>query len=239
MKHIVTAAFALLVPFVIGCSGDSDVTVPPGERISLAPQVNSATINAGGSATVIVTVTRPVGYSGPVALTAENFPSGVTGTFAPTTLASDENTSTLTLSATAGAPSGSATVTLRASGTDVQSESATINVVVGTAVPGSFTLLVTPATLSVNRGGSTTATVAIDRLGGYSGAVAVTISGFPNGIFATVTPPTISAGNAIINIQLDNSVAGGSYTATVTAVGEGAPPQNATLTLQVLPAIRY
>ena len=239
MKQITAAAFALLLlPFVAGCTDADKLTAPATDRITVAPESNSTALNAGTTATIGISVTRPVGYSGPVTLTAENMPAGVSGVFAPATLTSSQNSSTLTLTADAGAPSGTTSVTVRASGTDLTSQTTTISVVVGSSTPGSFTLNVSPGVVSVNKGGSTSAIVSIDRQGGFSGAVSLTISGFPGGVFASVSPATISAGIGLVNIQLDNTVQAGSYTAIISGDAAGVGSQSTTLTLTVVPALR-
>ncbi|MEP6833317.1 MAG: hypothetical protein ABJB74_07975, partial [Gemmatimonas sp.] len=109
---------------------------------------------------------------------------------------------------------------------------------VGNSAIGAFTLDVSPSAVSVNKGGSTSAFISIARSGGFTGEVAVTITGFPGGVFATVAPGSISGGFGIITILVDNTIAAGSYTATVQAQGDNVAPQSASLTVMVIPAIR-
>ena len=235
--NFAAASALLLLPFVVACSDDKP-TQPATDRITVAPEVAATTLAAGATQTIGITVTRPVGYTGILALTVENLPGGVTGVLTPATLQPEQSVSSLALSANAGAPTGNGTITIRASGTSLQSQSAAINVSVGTATPGSFTLSVSPSVVSVPKGGTTSAIVSIDRIGGFTGAVSLSISGFPAGILATLTPATISAGIGTINIAVDNTVAGGSYTATIIADGAGVASQSANFTVTIIPAIR-
>lgn len=237
MQRILSAACALLLmPFVVGCS-DSDPTAPRTDVINIVTDMPSTNVDAGSSTAVQVTVTRPEGFAGAVTLTADNLPEGVTGVFSPAILDADENISTFTLTADAGAPNATGAVTLRASGADVDAESAVLTVVVGGggAPTGSFSLSVSPGSITLPRGGSGTATVSVDRVGGYAAGVAVAVGGFPAGVFVGISPGMISGTTGTITLTLDNSVLAGSYTGTVTAAGEGAAPQSAALTLTVTP----
>lgn len=237
MQRFLSAACALLLmPFVVGCS-DSDPTAPRADAINIVTDMQSTNVDAGSSSVVQITVTRPEGFSGPVTLTADNLPAGVTGVFSPAVLDSDESISTLTLTADAGAPNATGAVTLRASGADVDAQSAVLTVVVGGGgePSGSFGLSVSPGSITLPRGGSGTATVSIDRIGGYAAGVAVAVGGFPAGVFVGISPGMISGSTGTITITLDNSVLAGSYTGTVTAAGEGAAPQTTSLTVTVTP----
>ncbi|MGV3710870.1 MAG: hypothetical protein ACO1Q7_18755 [Gemmatimonas sp.] len=237
MQRFLSAACALLImPFVVGCS-DSDPVEPRTDVINVATDLQSATVDAGSSSTVQVTVTRPEGFAGPVSLTVDNLPEGVTGVFTPAILDAEATLSTLTLTADAAAPSATGSVTLRAVGADLESQSALLTVVVGAggAPTGSFALSVAPGNLSLPRLGTGSVVVAIDRLGGYSAGVALAVGGLPPGVFVAITPGMTSGGSATITLTLDSSVLPGSYTGTVTAAGEGAPPQTAVLTLTVTP----
>lgn len=239
MKLFLSAALAiLLMPIVIGCSDTNGATDPPTDIIVVTPTVSAASLNAGTSTSIAITVRRPDGFTGAITLTAVNAPNGITATFSPATLASGTNSTTLTLTADGNAPNGSGTVTIRASGTDVQTQSTTITVTVGSASPGSFTMSVSPGFVSVNKGGSTSALISIDRQGGFTGAVALSINGFPGGVFATISPASVSVGFAVVNIQIDNTVLAGSYTATISGQGDNVPSQSTNLTLTVVPAIR-
>lgn len=233
MKTITATLALLLIPLAIGCSDDG-VTTPATDRITVETSSGSAALAAGETSTINITVTRPVGYSGALTLTAQNMPSGVTATFSPSVLDAGESASTLILAADANAPDGIGSVVVQASGADVQPQSATINVTIGAATVGGFTMTVVPGLVTVSKGGSTSALVAIARSGGYTGAVAIDISGFPGGVNASVSPGSTSGSSATINISVDPSVLPGTYTATVTATGTNGAPQSATLSLTVM-----
>lgn len=235
MKTISATLALLLIPLAIGCSDDG-VTTPATDRITVETSTSTASMSAGETSTINITVTRPVGYTGPLTLTAQNMPNGITASFSPSVLDAGETASTLILSADASAPDGSASVVVQASGADVQPQSATITVTIGgSADAGGFTMTVVPGTVTVGRGGSTSALVAIARTGSYAGAVSIDIVGFPGGVNASVSPGSTSGSSANINISVDPSVLPGTYTATITAIGPDGPPQSASLSLTVMP----
>lgn len=238
MNKFAAALAVLLIPLAFACS--DDVTAPSTNRITIDPSTTSATIDAGESSTINVTISRPVGYDGPITLTVGNMPNGVTGTFTPATLDASEDQSTLILSADPNAPDGVGEVMITASGTNVEPQSATISVSVGdaTANPGSFAISVVPGAITLTKGGSGSAIIAIDRSGGYAGAVSLGIDGFSGGISATVSPGSTSGNTATVNISADNTVAGGTYTATITAAGDGVPTQATSLSVTIMPAVR-
>jgi len=100
------------------------VTAPGSFSLSAAPA--SLTVRRGNTGTYTVTITRTAGFSGAVALSVSGLPSGVTGTFNPSSVTGTSSaltitaagsaqraTRTLTITGTsAGAPTKTTTVTL-------------------------------------------------------------------------------------------------------------------------------
>jgi hypothetical protein len=78
---------------------------------SLGMTPSSQSVGAGGSTTYTVTVTGSNGFSGTVNLGVSGLPSGVTGSFNPTSVAGS-GSSTLTINAGASATAGSYTATI-------------------------------------------------------------------------------------------------------------------------------
>jgi hypothetical protein len=87
-------------------------TAPVGDfSISISP--SSRRLRSTGSTTYIVTVTSSNGFSAPVSLTVSGLPSGVSGSFSPSTV-NGSGSSTLTVTAS---HAGSARVTFTVTGT--------------------------------------------------------------------------------------------------------------------------
>jgi hypothetical protein len=103
---------------------------------------------------------------------------------------------------------------------------------------GSIAITLMPATVSVAQGASTFITVAVTRSGGFDGTVTLTVSNLPNGVAATVTPATVTAGtsSARIDLTATSTVATGSSFATVSASAPGVPSVSSQLTLSVTPS---
>ena len=108
------------------CSGKKGVTNPPGTTASIAVSAGSPTLSVVQTATgtSAITVAR-TNFTGDVALTAENLPTGVTATFTPSSLTVGGTTSSLALAASATAAAGASTVTVRARGTGVSDATTT------------------------------------------------------------------------------------------------------------------
>jgi hypothetical protein len=99
------------------------VVNPPGS-FSLSATPASRSVQRRSSTTYTVTITRTNGFSGAVALSVSGLPSGVTGTFNPSTVTG--TSSTLTVSAARQAQRG--TVTLTITGTSAGAPTATTTV---------------------------------------------------------------------------------------------------------------
>jgi Tol biopolymer transport system component len=96
-------------------------------------------------------------------------------------------------------------------------------------------LSLSPSSASVAQGGTATVTGTITRSGGFSGDVALTATGAPSGVGASVANVSTAGGitTATITIQVGAAVATGTYTITVTGTGSGVTAATATFTLTV------
>jgi fibronectin type 3 domain-containing protein len=104
--------------------------------------------------------------------------------------------------------------------------------------PG-FTLLATPAALSVVPGTQGTSTITTTLIGGFSNSISLSASGMPSGTTVSFNPSTIAApgaGNSTMTITVGSTTAVGTYPITVTGNGEGVQ-ETATVTLTVATAI--
>ena len=98
-----------------------------------------------------------------------------------------------------------------------------------------FTLTVAPYQITVNPGGSGSATVTVLPYGGLSGAVTFAISGLPSGVAAAFTPVSSAAavGSSTMTLTVPSSVPVGSYIGTI-AVSAGLSKQTVAMTLVVV-----
>ncbi len=133
MTRITRGAVALLTMALVACSDDP---AAPSPAISVTSSANAATVAAGGTANLTITVARTGGFTGAIALTAEGLPAGVTAAFNPASVPSTAASSTLTLTGAAGAAAATKAITIKATGTGVTAKTATVNLTV-TAAGGS------------------------------------------------------------------------------------------------------
>jgi hypothetical protein len=211
-----TAAAGTYPLTVTGTSGTQShtttltLTVTGAPNFSLAAAPTSVTAAQGTSGTTTITVTPQNGFAGSVTLGVSGLPPGATGTFAPVTTAT---TSVLTLAAGTAA---TGTYTLTVTGTSgALTHTATVTFIV--TAPGSFSLAVTPASLTVRHGRTGNYTVTIARTAGFSGAVALSVSGLPSGVTGTFNPSTVTGTSSTLRI----SAAGNAQRVTVTLTIRG------------------
>ncbi len=109
----------------------------------------------------------------------------------------------------------------------------------GSGPTGSITLSASPSALTVQQGGSGTVTVTLVRGGGFADPVNVAVTGLPSGVTLTVTPAQLTGTTtqAVVTVNVANSVPAGTYPATVTATatGIGSATASYTLTVTALP----
>lgn len=210
---------------------DSPTETPP--AIALALSVPTLTLLQGQNATVTVTITR-TNYNANVELLAESLPAGVTAVFSPAALAGSSASSILTLAASATAAPGPATLTVRARGNSVDEQTATLNLTVNVA--GSYSLTMSPAAMSVAQGATASATVNLNRVGGFAGDVALTVSGAPSGVTATLDPAPVTGNSATLSVTAGTTVAPGSFTLTIQGTTAGLSNQSITLPVQLVTA---
>ncbi|MFD9406428.1 M28 family peptidase [Streptomyces sp. NPDC059989] len=97
-------------------AGDPTCTPSQGNDFSLALNPSSGTVQQGASVTTTVGTTVTTGSAQSVTLTATGLPAGVSASFNPATVQSGQS-SVLTLTATANAAPGAATVVVKGQGT--------------------------------------------------------------------------------------------------------------------------
>ena len=83
-----------------------------------------------------------------------------------------------------------------------------------------YTLSLTQPSVSVNLGGQATNSAKVAVSGGFNSAVALSVTGLPTGVTASIAPATFVApgsGSGVLTISAAATVAPGSYALTVTA----------------------
>src|SRR5271157_4872690 len=191
--------------------------LPP--SFTLTPSATSLSVAPGGSIPATLTTARVNGFTSAVALSISGLPTGVTGSFAPASIASPgSGSSTLTLSAGSGTVPGASTLTVTAKGGGV-TKTQTLSLIVLTP---SFTLTPTLSTASVAAGGSKTMTLTTAPVNGFQASIALSVTGLAKGVTASFTPTSIaSSGTSTLKLSVASGTAVGTCTLTVMAAGGG------------------
>src|SRR5262249_30607999 len=204
-----------------------------GGDFSLAAGPTSLTVGAGGTGgTSTITIPRSAGFTGAVAFTASGLPGGVTASFNPTSTTG--NSSVITLTAAAGAASGTSTITITGTSGSL-SHTTTVGLTV--TLPADFTLSSTPNAVSVPVGGSATATLHIAR-SRLTGPVAFTASGLPTGVSAAFNPSSATGNSSVATFTASSTAAVGTFVVTITGTG-GSLTRTATVNLSVIAAADF
>ena len=100
------------------------------------------------------------------------------------------------------------------------------------AVPD-FSLSATPASQSVNQGGTANYTVTVNAVGGFADPVTLSVSGLPTGASATFAPTSVTgSGSSTLSISTVASTPAGSYLLTISGT-DGTLVHTTTATLVV------
>ncbi|HTW64055.1 MAG TPA: protease pro-enzyme activation domain-containing protein [Bryobacteraceae bacterium] len=201
------------------------LTITGAPSFSIAASPASLSVVQGASETSTIAMTPAYGFDSTVTFTASGLPSGVTASFGAMT----SGASIITFKATSTATAGVSTVTI--TGTSGSISSKTKIALTITAEP-SFTLAASPTNLAITPGAGGTSTVTITALHGFDDTVALTASGLPAGVTASIG--TATSGKSVVTFSAASSAAAGTSTITITGTS-GSLTSKATLALTVTP----
>ncbi len=209
------------------------VAAAPAPDFTLAVNPAAVTLQQGGNAAVQVQITRTGGLTGAVTLAATGLPNGVTAVFDPA--APTTNSSTLTLTATAGAALGNVNLTVSGTAQGVTgAKSAQLALTVqAPQVAGDFTLTLNPTSVQFQQGGNASTSVNINRTGGFAGQVTLAATGLPQGVTASFDPAVTNGNTSTLTLTASAGAATGPATVTVTGTAQGIDPRSADLGVTV------
>jgi hypothetical protein len=173
----------------------------------------------GAKQSITVTSAGNSAFSSSVTLKLSGVPAGVSASFSPAAIAAPgSGTSVLSMSAASTVKAGSYPVVVTATaGALSKTVQFTINV-------PSLSITAKSASLSIARSASAVLTLTTQSAGGFSSAAAITVSGLPAGVTATLSPASIAApgtGTASITLNASSGATLGAAKITVTACGGG------------------
>ena len=212
-------------------SGEAQCSSAPSNDFSLSVSPTSGSVGQGSSVSTTVSTAVTAGSAQQVSLTASGLPTGVTASFNPATGTAGQS-STLTLTAAPSATAGSKAITITGSAASGV-HTATYTATVTSTNPGNdFSVSVSPGSASVPAGSSTSATVSTATVSGSAQTVALSVSGAPTGVTASISPASVTSGSsATLNVAVATTTAAGGYTLTVTGAGSATHAASFVLTV--------
>jgi hypothetical protein len=220
----------LVVAMIVGGTG----LVPwpalaAGPDFSLSASPPSVSVGATQTATTTIAAAPVDGFSGPVALSVNGLPAGVTATLAP---APSGTTILLRLSASSSVTSGVTTITVVGTGGGI-----THTLGIRLSVAGfvsDFAIFANPGSLTVAAGSSASSTIVATPQTGFSGLPAFAASGLPAGVTASFGPTTPAGGGsrAALTLTAAGTAPAGSARVVITGTA-GSARATATIVLTV------
>jgi hypothetical protein len=198
---------------------------------SIAANPTALTIAQGASGTSAVSTSVTGGVAETVNLTVTGAPAGASASLAPASVTAG-GASTLTVGAGTAAPG---TYTLTITGTAPSAtHTTTVSLTVPTPVSNDFSITANPNALTIAQGASGVSTIGTAVTSGVSAPVALTVSGAPSGVTATLNPASVGAGlSSTLSIDVAATAGVGVYPLTVTGV-EGGATHTTTVSLTVV-----
>ena len=219
---------------ISGTSGAASATTPLSLSVtaaagfSLSAGSASLTLTQGQSGSTAIAVKDLNGFTGAVAFSASGFPSGVTGTFSPS---SSTSGTSLQISAALNAAAGTYPIVVQGnSGATPSSNaiSATTPLTLIIKAAPTFSLAPTASALNLQQNSGTTDAINVTALNGFSGSVALSATGIPAGSSSAFQ------GNTFV-LYVGPSTPTGRYPITITGVS-GTTSVSTTITLTVTAA---
>lgn len=230
------ASVAIVGALAVGglsCSGGDGSPTEPGTMV-LGLSDPSLSVIAGRAGAIGLTVLRGGSFSGPVTITVDGMPAGVTAVVTPATVAAAQSAGVIEVAVAAGTLPATATLTVRARGDGVPEQSRTVALTI--LPPPAFTMAIARDTIAVRASRSDSVSVTVVRTGGFAGAVTFTIDSLPSGVTAAPVVLPVDSSTAMIRISASQAAALGNDTIHVRGRAAGLEDRTASLVLRVLEA---
>ena len=189
-------------------------------KLTLTTSAGTLAMNSGQSTSVTLT-TEVSSLNAATALTVSGLPTGVTGTFSPSSIAAPgSGKSALTISGALTAKAGSYNVVITAIG---GGQTATLSLPLVISVP---TFVITPSTtnLILNKAATAPVTITVTAQTGFNSALTLTLSGAPSGVTSVLSKTAVAApgtGALTLSTAVAATAAPGKYPLVITGQGGG------------------
>lgn len=195
--------------------------------------------SAGQGGTSSIAIKALNGFSGTANLTVvipgapSSAPAGLSANLSTSTIAAGGSPVTLTVGTTSATPGGTYVIAIVGT-SGALTETAYVTV----ELPAFVGLTATPASgVSLNQGGTASATITTTGINGFSGTVSLSASGVPSGVTSTFAP--VNSTTATVTFTGSSSVvltgASKPASATITGTATGSSPENTGINLFVNP----
>lgn len=180
--------------------------------VSISPTTGS--VARSSSTTFQINTATTSGSAQTVTLSISGLPTGVSGTFNPTSVMSG-GSSTLTLRASAGATVGTSTFTV--TGNAPSGSHGTPGMLTVTGPSSAFTIALTPTQISIPTGSSGAIRVSAS---GAQQNIRLSVQGLPSGVTGTFSPTSISPGSSsTLTLRVSRTARRGTSPITVSGTG--------------------
>jgi hypothetical protein len=202
------------------------ITVQPDFSLSASPSSRSVAQGAGTSFTA--TVTAGSGFSRTVSFSVSGLPAGAAASFSPASV-STSGSSTLSVTTSPATAPGSYPLTVTAT-SGALTHTANVTLVVS----ADFSITASPSGVTVSRGSSALYTVTITPGSGFSGTVSLSVSGLPRRTSANFNPSSVTtSGSSKLTVSTNHKTPTGTFTLIISATSGGLThKQQVTLTVQ-------
>ncbi len=201
------------------------------EEVSFSLDVSpgSITVAQGGEGRVRIILSATGSLPSPVELSVSGLPSDATYELTSDTISPDEAVY-LTVKVASTTPEGTYTITVEGVMGEASS-TATFELVV---VAPSFSLDVTPKSVTIKQGGYTTLRVTVTSTGALPSPVSLSVSNAPPGVSCTFSPSQLSPGSTgRLAIKVSQDAAPGDYVLVIQGVS-GSVKETTQLTLTII-----
>jgi hypothetical protein len=217
---------------VVGCDVHRLLEAPPPPyiRLSLALAPASLTVSRGGELTFTATVTRTGEDHGPVTVSLDTPPVGITAETQSSSTSGDVTTATIVVKAATDAPVGDYSVTVR--GRANEATDGTSVLILHVISPPAYSLTLSKQSLTIARGGIDRIGLALERTN-LSSPITLSVTG-QAGISGTFDPNPLTNDSTNATIAVGVDIAPGTYNVSLRGSVAGVPDRTAPLTVNVV-----
>ena len=209
------------------------VTAPVSDDFTISASPSAQTVVQGSSTSYTVATQVASGSARAITLSVGGLPAGATGTFDPASVNAGSS-SVLTIATTAGAATGTFTVTITGQYASGPTHSTTVSLTVNAPAADDFSISASPSSRTIVQGSSTSYTVDTLVTSGNAQTVSLSLGGLPAGATATFVPAAVTTGQtATLTIATTATAATGVFALTITGQSTSGTSHSTSVSLEI------